>query len=104
MIANYRNSSASHLRDVYRTYSNAKGYAQTSILAEMICLGGHDFRITTHSINDFTCAYQLGHDLIYHTRCHRYVIENWRGDTMNEIVVNISNDIEDDPDRFDPEY
>ena len=77
-IANYCNSSATELTDVYGRYSLRKERAFEHIRYEMYDSRGFDLRITSHNSQMFTCAYQRENSLIYHTPYYVYEIENWK--------------------------
>lgn len=76
MVRRYRNSSATSLRSVYKSWSDAKEQAFKYCLRDMKEHGGQDMRITGASGFTFSCAYRIIRDdgayLVYHTRCNRF--------------------------------
>ena len=77
-IRNYCNSSYERLGQVYSSWSDEKKDSFDEIMREMWELGGEDLRITGAGTYTYSCAYQLGKNLVYHTHVNRYVIENWK--------------------------
>ena len=76
MLNNYNRSKDYSLAHAYGRYSRAKERAEYLIREEQNQNNGYDFRITTHSITMFTCAYRMkkGNEeyLVYHTPTNRY--------------------------------
>ena len=76
MFHRYCNSSATSLRDVYQSWSDAKERAFKYCLQDMKKHGGQDMRITGANCYLFSCAYRIirddGASLVYHTPCNRF--------------------------------
>lgn len=76
MFRRYRNSSKTTLRDVYKSWSDAKERAFKYCLQDMKEHNGRDMRITGANGFTFSCAYRIerkdGIYLVYHTRCNRF--------------------------------
>lgn len=76
MVRRYRNSSATSLRSVYKSWSDAKEQAFKYCLRDMKEHGGQDMRITGATCFTFSCAYCIMRDdgeyLVYHTPCNRF--------------------------------
>lgn len=70
------NKLGSSIFDAYKKPSAAKIHAFKVIKNEMDEVGGKNMRITGAGCDVFSCAYQLGNDLIWHTPCYRFRIEN----------------------------
>ena len=76
MLRRYRNSSKTTLRDVYKSWSDAKERAFKYCLQDMKEHGGQDMRITGANGFTFSCAYCIMRDdgeyLVYHTPSNRF--------------------------------
>ena len=76
MFRRYRNSSATSLHDVYKSWSDAKERAFKYCLQDMKEHNGRDMRITGANDSTFSCAYCIMRDdgeyLVYHTPCNRF--------------------------------
>ena len=76
MFRNYCRSTATSLRDVYKTWSAEKEEAFKACLSDMKRNGGQDMRITAANTYQFSCAYRIIRDdgayLVYHTPCNRF--------------------------------
>ena len=76
MFRRYRNSSATSLRSVYKSWSDKKEEAYKYCLRDMKEHGGQDMRITGANGFTFSCAYCIMRDdgeyLVYHTPCNRF--------------------------------
>ena len=80
-VNRYNHSTAAYLDEVYDKYSDEKAEAFEAIRQEMLENNGWGLRITSHTIQFFTCAYLMTNKqtgeilLVQHTPTHRYVVQ-----------------------------
>ena len=80
MINAYNYSDMHSLRDLYKSYSNAKAREEYFILDEMRKIGGYGYKVCGGNSMCFTCAYcydsrengNINTHLVYHTAYNRY--------------------------------